>query len=266
MMECPSAAVQDSYGELKDSNCTMIMIWDSKPKSAQKAKGTKNTHKSTGPRSFAFVNITRPKEGDEQVRKLIRTHVMQDLRRRERIKANDSKVLCRESITAQHYSLHSIPQSENPSAYPPGQVANDHTFIIFPVKMEPYMHRLIHHCGSLCHSLTFTGAKIAIPLDVSSIMHIMDPKQPANPAENVWFPMVMVDPALFHIILCISATYIDFVRGSKDSFPAQKHMLEAVSLINARFQRPDAAACISNATIAAITFMAKADVRVFVYE
>lgn len=89
----------------------------------------------------------------------------------------------------------------------------------------------------------------------------MDPTQPANPIESAWYSLVMKDPALFHTILCISAIYIDFLRGAKDSFPAMKHMLEAISLLNARLQQPDSSECVSDATIATIAFIAKAEAR-----
>lgn len=88
----------------------------------------------------------------------------------------------------------------------------------------------------------------------------MDPQLSQSSKQSAWFPMVMTDPALFHTVLCMSATYIDFMLHSKDSFHAQKHMIEAISLINARLQHPDTLRCASDATIAAIAFMAKAEV------
>jgi hypothetical protein len=105
--------------------------------------------------------------------------------------------------------------------------------------------------------------KQAIFADAFSIMHIMDPIQPANPTDSAWFPMVMTDPALFHAILCTSAIYIGLVSGNLDLFPQRKHMLEAISLINARLQQIDTIGCVSDTTITTILFMAKAKARFY---
>jgi hypothetical protein len=91
-------------------------------------------------------------------------------------------------------------------------------------------------------------------------MYIMEPRQPVNSAESTWLPMVMEDPALFHTVLCTSAMYIDFLHRSEDSVPPQKHMLEAIKLINSRLEQPDAVECVSDSSIAAVAFMAKAEV------
>jgi hypothetical protein len=91
-------------------------------------------------------------------------------------------------------------------------------------------------------------------------MYIMDPKQPANPKDSAWFPMVMADSALFHTILCTSAIYIDLASGQRDSFLPQKHMLEAITLIKTRLQRLEGKVCFSDATITAIILMAKIEV------
>lgn len=73
--------------------------------------------------------------------------------------------------------------------------------------------------------------------------------------------MVMTDPALFHAILCTSAIYVGLLSGKEEPFPQSKHMMESISLINARIQRIDGAGCVSDATVTTIIFLAKAEVR-----
>ena len=95
--------------------------------------------------------------------------------------------------------------------------------------------------------------------DSSVMMHVEDPKQPAKPSDSAWFPMVMTDPALFHAILCTSAVYIGIISRQQDLFPQRKHMLEAISLINARLEQINTIGCVSDTTITTILFMAKAE-------
>jgi hypothetical protein len=70
--------------------------------------------------------------------------------------------------------------------------------------------------------------------------------------DSAWFPLVMTDAAIFHALLCTSALF-----GLHDMIMQRKHMLESIRLINNRLPGDGA---ISDATITAILFMAKAEV------
>jgi hypothetical protein len=74
--------VRDDQGRLRDVNDQpMIMIFNSKPRRPRTSRGSHSARRKprkAGPQSFAFINVTRPDEEDEDARKLIRTHAMQD--------------------------------------------------------------------------------------------------------------------------------------------------------------------------------------------
>jgi hypothetical protein len=147
-MNVPLKVVQDEHGRLRDvHDQPMIMIFDSKAGRPRKSKSAGQTPVTAGPRSFGFINVTRPKETSENVRKLIRTHVMRDLRRRERQSSNDLKEMPCASFKKQTYTGSNLLEETLSSAIPPQPSANYHAFIVFPVEMQPYMHGLIHHCA-----------------------------------------------------------------------------------------------------------------------
>ncbi len=73
--------------------------------------------------------------------------------------------------------------------------------------------------------------------------------------------MVMADPALFHAILCTSAIYVGLLSGKEEAFLQSKHMMESISLINARLRHTNGAGRFSDATLTTILVLAKAEVR-----
>ncbi|RDW80267.1 hypothetical protein BP6252_04905 [Coleophoma cylindrospora] len=221
-MNLPLKVVRDDQGRFRDiNNQPMIMIFDNRarrPRTSGRPNRAKEKSQMAGQQSFAFINVTRPDNGteDEEVRTLIRTHVMRNLNRRERQK-------CSSSLHASPGS-NFPPQDVLPPAIPPQPSTYGPAFIPFPVHMQPYMH-------------------------ASSMMYNTNPRQHATPADSAWFPMAMSDPALFHAILCTSAIYIGLISGQQDLYPQHKHMLEAISLINTRLQQINASECVSDSTI-----------------
>lgn len=146
-MDAPLRVVQDIHGNLRDWNGQpMIMIFDSNPNRSQKSRFARKTELITEAPKFAFINVTKPKEESGQVRKLIRTHVMHDLRRREKSKRKDSKAVCRSLIEQQKYIGDNRTQINPFSPFISQQLATSHAFVDFPVKMQPYMYRLIDQC------------------------------------------------------------------------------------------------------------------------
>ncbi|RDW92649.1 hypothetical protein BP5796_02043 [Coleophoma crateriformis] len=234
MMNLPLKVVQDDQGRFRDiNNQPMIMILNNKarhPRTSGRLNRAKEKSRMAGPKPFEFINITKPDNGseDEEVRTLIRTHVMRSLNRRERRKCSSSLHTSPGCIfPPQDILLPMIPPQ--PPAYGP-------TFIPFPVQMQPYMRRLIHQCAT-------------------------NPRQHATPADSAWFPMAMSDPALFHAILCTSAIYIGLISGQQDLYPQHRHMLEAISLINTRLRQINTSECVSDSTITTVLFLAKAEAR-----
>ena len=152
-MSVPLEVAQDDQGRLRDVNDQpMIMIFDSKPRrprSSRRSYSAKEKPRTVAPQSFAFINVTRPDEEDEDARKLIRTHVMRDLHRRERqMSSSGLKVLPRASITWQTSSGNNFrPQNILSIAIPPQPPADGSAFVVFPVQMKPYMRNLIHQCA-----------------------------------------------------------------------------------------------------------------------
>lgn len=150
MMNVPLEVIQDDQNTLRDVNYQpMIMIFDSKPRRPRTSRRTvKEKPSAVVSQSFAFIHVTRPDEVDEDARKLIRTHVMQDHRQRERRKSSSGlKVLPRASIKSQKSSRNNFPsQSILPFEIPLQPPTDGPAFVGFPVPMQPYMRRLIHQC------------------------------------------------------------------------------------------------------------------------
>ena len=152
-MNVPLEIVQDDQGTLRDVNGhAMIMIFNSKarlPKTSRRCFSSKEKLIAVGRRSFAFINVTKPDEADEDARKVIRTHVMQDLRQRERQKSSSrSKML---SLAANKwktsYGKKSPAQNTLSLSVPSHPSTDGPAFVGFPVKMQPYMRRLIYQCA-----------------------------------------------------------------------------------------------------------------------
>ncbi|PVH78899.1 hypothetical protein DL98DRAFT_633581 [Cadophora sp. DSE1049] len=227
-MDTPLDVVKDEQGTLRDIHGRpMIMVFSSKPR--RKPLSIKDRPAGVKQRQFEFINVAKPGVESERTRQLIRTHVMQNVRYRHREKAR--------TATTQPANVQPFFESQDPlydSGVPPVPAANGIPFLNFPVPMQPYMRKLLYQ---------------------SSIMHITNPKQPINPADSAWFPMVMTDAALFHAVLCTSAIWVRILSANSDEFPQSKHMFEAVSLINGRLSDAD----ISDATITTILFLAKAE-------
>jgi hypothetical protein len=146
-MYAPLNVVQDGQGSLRDLNGQpMIMIYDSKPTRSARSKDLKPEKASAKEsRSFAFINIVKPNQENQEIRKLIRTHVMLDLHQREKKTFHGSKKGSRPLKKKQGCSRN-IPLTVPSFAFPPWQLANKHASVVFPIEMQPYMHRLFDQC------------------------------------------------------------------------------------------------------------------------
>lgn len=161
MMSAPLQVVQDDQGRLRDVNDQpMIMIFNSKPRrprTSRRSYSAKEKPGTVASQSFAFINVTRPDEENEDDRKLIRTHVMQDLQRRERQKSYSGvKEFPPASAVIQKPSGRKVLSLNTIScAIPPQPSSDGSSFVVFPVHVELCSRGLIHQCK---HTLMYYGA------------------------------------------------------------------------------------------------------------
>ncbi|KAH6723577.1 hypothetical protein BKA61DRAFT_13229 [Leptodontidium sp. MPI-SDFR-AT-0119] len=231
-MDIPLDVIEDEKGRLRDiHDRPMVLIFSSKPRRPRRPRPPKDKGIGVTHKKFEFINIVKPGDVSEASRHLIKTHVMQNVRHRQR---ENSKATQSAPSGGQLCSRNHV--SHSPSTIPPQITTDGPAFIDFPVPMQPYMRKLLHQYST-------------------SIMHITDPKHPSNPTESAWFPMFMTDAALFHAVLCTSAIWTNLLSGGNDEVPQGRHMLEAISLINVRLRNVD----VSDATLTTILFLAKAE-------
>lgn len=118
----------------------IVIIFDSKPH-RQRQKLTKKTRKEFAVgsgKTFAFVNISRPGNADEESRRLVKTHVMQDVLRRKSSHQFNPEVKFPERLYISQDFSRSM--EGRPQALPSYR-------FIFPVHTEPYMLKLFHECA-----------------------------------------------------------------------------------------------------------------------
>lgn len=149
-MDTPLKVFQDDSGRLRDLNGQpMIIVYNSKTNHFTRPRpAIKSSSQSIHP-SFAFVNTTTTKDENVNVRKLIRTHVMRDARRKQRTKRTASNTISQGSSHEPAYAHDSSSGKSSSPIIPLWRLPNDHAFVTYPVVMQPYMYRLIHECKLL---------------------------------------------------------------------------------------------------------------------
>lgn len=117
----------------------VIMVFDSKPRYLRQNQSKKSMKSSAAAskKTFAFINISRTGKPDEESRRLVKTHAMQDVLRRKsgessKLAAKFPKSLCISQDSPR--SMESSPQA------PPS------CLLAFPIPTEPYMLKLVHDC------------------------------------------------------------------------------------------------------------------------
>ena len=120
----------------------VVMIFDSKPRPPPQkyAKKPRGLSTATSEKTFAFVNISRPGKADEESRRLVKTHVMQDVLRRKSGDCSRLEVTPPKSLCFPH-SQDSQRSAENSPQAPPSYL------LTFPIQTEPYMLQLVHDCA-----------------------------------------------------------------------------------------------------------------------
>jgi hypothetical protein len=116
----------------------VVIIFDSKPRQRRQkhARESRRPSVAVSRKAFAFVNNSLPGKADEESRRLVKTHAMQDVLRRKsgggnrKRKSPQSLCLSRESPPF----VNSTPQAPLSDLF------------TFPIKIEPYMLRLVHDC------------------------------------------------------------------------------------------------------------------------
>jgi hypothetical protein len=118
----------------------VVVVFDSKPRYPRQKHAKKSRKPSTDAsgKTFVFVNVSRPGKADEESRRLVKTHAMQDVLRRQSGSCSKLEVMSLKRLCLPQESPQFVDSS--PQAPPP------HLFI-FPIQTEPYMLRLIHDCA-----------------------------------------------------------------------------------------------------------------------
>lgn len=140
--------LQDERRGLRNAKVQpMIMVFDSKARQQKPRSKPKKPKTIAYAPVFAFINVSRPGAEDEDSRRLIKTHVMQDvLRRAETQEAKNKPHLPTELSVLENEPLRRIyvrqttPSTDDLPQAPPSNL------VVFPVEAQPYMRRLIHNC------------------------------------------------------------------------------------------------------------------------
>lgn len=88
----------------------------------------------------------------------------------------------------------------------------------------------------------------------------MYPKEPCGnygPGQPDLFALALTSPALFHMIICSSAIYMDVYSGRPESRESQLHKLEAIQCLSDSMKESSG---ISDASIGAVAYLAKIEV------
>jgi hypothetical protein len=135
--------IRDLYGR------PAILVFNSKPSSSTRNKleadvapPLEGTQSDTQP--LEFINVPGTAKENTATRTLIRTHVMRDCKRR--------KLMQRARVYKKHKMetvKHAVPENDYSVWMPfhsPQPGGSFDPFAAYPVQMQPYMYRLIHHC------------------------------------------------------------------------------------------------------------------------
>lgn len=241
----------------------------------------------------------------------MRSHVMRDLRRKQReekfqrLGPNKPQAIpatannaCSNSIESMQASACQRLMELGKLSMPSQPGGSWDPFVVYPVKMQPRMYRLLHNC-ELLHSYSeplfilqttlkdsdahFTDLDVVI-----RALHPKEVKSVSDAAESKWFALAMTDGALFHTVLTGSVMFLDLATSRKQPKVKNSTWGEAVHIVNGstvaldlkgkRSDNPDViyhmgeairlineklSSCkgnISDSTLMAVVFLAKAEV------
>jgi hypothetical protein len=153
-MESPLAMVRGSDDIIRDTyGRPVIVVFNSKPNpSAGDELGRDvacQLGKETNAQPLEFITVSGTAKENESTRTLIRTHVMQDYKRRKLMQeARAFEMHGAETVT---HAVQVGSQEESTPSFrmpfslsPP--IGSLDPFAAYPVQMQPFMYRLIHHC------------------------------------------------------------------------------------------------------------------------
>jgi hypothetical protein len=101
--------------------------------------------------------------------------------------------------------------------------------------------------------------------DLSVVVQNMYPKEPCwkyGPGQPGLFTLALTNSALFHMIMCSSAIYMDVYAGRQESREGQLHKLEAIQSLNDGMKDTSGT---SDASIGAVAYLAKVEVSISCY-
>lgn len=121
----------------------VIIVFDSRSQKQRRKHDRKYAKLPTTlpTKSFAFINTSDMHGQDEDSRRLIKTHAMQDVLRRR------SQKLSRPQMESEDNSVAAQDATPISRSSPHAPLSS---CLIFPIKTEPYMHKLIHNCMWAC--------------------------------------------------------------------------------------------------------------------
>ncbi|KAH8800693.1 hypothetical protein F5884DRAFT_862619 [Xylogone sp. PMI_703] len=219
-MKPPLPVIRGKDGIIRDANGRpVIVVFDSKP-----ARSLCNNlvddadqlqRMQNGPQPLEFISVSGAAKENTEARTLIRTHVMQDYKRR---KLMQSARFCKTHEAQQHKNTAHVSSQEDChpfwTPFPSQPSGSLDPFVSYPVQMQPYMHRLIHHY------LTVITPAIT------------------EPGWKDFFPLATQDAAFFHAILLRSALHANFLTGNGKALEPVFHKIKAIQLVNEKLQNP----------------------------
>ncbi|CZR67531.1 uncharacterized protein PAC_17430 [Phialocephala subalpina] len=174
---------------------------------------------------------------DPGSRKFVRTHVMHNYRRQKQIDAQAKPGLQDMEIESRHNDAETIMELERPRILSLESWSRD-PFNSFSIKMQPYMHELLHLYVSV----------------VADHAYKIEAYWGLNPIKKLWVPLALTDPALLNSVLFCSDQFRAITNGQKERPSAINHLKRTIQILNERLQNPSQE--ISDSTIAAVALLA----------
>lgn len=257
----PAKAKQDPDEDMRSSKQGMV---------ATKRRETTET-KTIVTQEFEFVNATDPyKNKDPKIRKLIRSHVVNDgVRKRKQMQEQHSKRASKQSSyskdseSSSEYALYSASTS-NASSGSTSQVFEREDKLPWPVSaVSPYSSNGMFPLASLDPHPQLSPI-IYYVASIGTAMWPLEDKLRFNPISPCnWFDSALSDDALFHALLYTTSTYAGLISGTTENKESIMHVGRSLKLVNERLKslrRPGQELQVSMETIGAVSCLAITEV------
>ncbi|RDW77530.1 hypothetical protein BP6252_05583 [Coleophoma cylindrospora] len=197
-----------------------------------------------GGRQFQWVNATRPGRNlDQSVRKIVRTHVMNDhVRQKKHQKLRNQNAAPSRAATPSQDERPG-PQFESPAVkndVVPGALGYPSALTLwsYPIPMTARTHALLNH----------------YVYHVTERLYPLSKQLKFNPFRGeAWFQFAVTDAAMLHALLYSGANYISLLEGKRESEDSVYHLGKTVEIVNRRLQE---SVTVDDSTIGALTCVA----------